>query len=786
MSEGMTKFKLPNGVIKEVPDSEGADMVRLGGQVVNEYEEQKRADQETLLGKGQSLFNGMAAGASFGLIPKVATELGLQSHSELEDSEKYNPGIYKTGEVAGMVMPTSAGPLGTVGHAIEHAVAGHGAGMFARIAGKTLAGAAEGGMLGLGGAVNESAIQDKPLTVEALVHHSLNGAMSGGILGGGLGVIGEGAGVLVKKLGDEGLQGLAEKASDKLAGSVLDKEAKANDWKMATDEQVQNIGETVNKYGLNKTGGTIKDISERVKPALDDVGKGIGDVLEQAGGKDVKFDMQPVIDKLRAEADSLGGGISKKSSGLKSELESQIELLENSKDASLKDIHGMMKDVTSFDKLAPNATIESGQKTYFALRDQLKDQLGTMGGDVSKFEQLSSDYSKLKSIQKYADHGAGKVGGILPSWGDMVGSAAATGGHPLLAIPGAIGKKLIRERGSLLASKALGALSKGGGMDVIADSLKGHVDGLLEGAGGAAALGEFGNVLQDASDKGAHALLEKHTELVAEHGVDYLKKLGLPIGDTATNVAAKADQIAHIRTAQADMSSQLDTGIKRFLGQQGGTTPISSGIGDKTSYNKKMENLRELVQNPAKLQDQLENVYLNQAPETSLALQLKTNQALEFLKSKLPMNPNENVIPALADKWQPNHAQVEKFSRYAEVVNDPTKAVQDLARGIVHPETVEALKAIYPKTLEDIQQKTMERLASYKGQLSRPKRDALATLFGQQIGSSGDKQKQDLIQQMHQSTMQGGKKTPQPGPTAAPGSTSYATSTERLMNKGPI
>ncbi|MEM9461411.1 MAG: hypothetical protein AAGF11_45020, partial [Myxococcota bacterium] len=59
-----------------------------------------------------------------------------------------------------------------------------------RALGRAAAGAVEGGLGGLGGAVSESVIHDKPLTAEALVGGALAGAAFGGVMDGGTSLVG--------------------------------------------------------------------------------------------------------------------------------------------------------------------------------------------------------------------------------------------------------------------------------------------------------------------------------------------------------------------------------------------------------------------------------------------------------------------------------------------------------------------------------------------------------------------------------------------------------------------
>lgn len=83
------------------------------------------------------------------------------------------------------------------------------------------AGAVEGGLFGLEEAVNESMVDQTPLTAEKIAASVAGGALGGGVVEGGLGVVSKGASALMKTAGGVAVKDALTKAGDELIWSAL-------------------------------------------------------------------------------------------------------------------------------------------------------------------------------------------------------------------------------------------------------------------------------------------------------------------------------------------------------------------------------------------------------------------------------------------------------------------------------------------------------------------------------------------------------------------------------------
>lgn len=85
--------------------------------------------------------------------------------------------------------------------------------------------------------------------------------------------------------------------------------------------------------------------------------------------------------------------------------------------------------------------------------------------------------------------------------------------------------------------------------------------------------------------------------------------------------------------------------------------------------------------------------------------------AATFLKSKLPA-PGSNM--PLSAAYQPSNAQKSRFLRYYNAVNNPISVLDEVKKGAVSNESMEALQIVHPEFLADMRKKLAEQLAGNK------------------------------------------------------------------------
>jgi hypothetical protein len=182
-------------------------------------------------GMGGKFAAGVGSGLTLGLGPGVAAAMGWADPGHIRAAQTSS--LFGAGDVAGTVLPallsggeslalraTPAGLMELAGGGVERLFAGS-AGLLGKGASTPLRlaarGATEGALINLGHTIGDSLIDNKPLAAEALAASSAEGALFGGLLGGGAGLLGS--------LARTGIEA-AESLPRRMAGSGAKAEAR--------------------------------------------------------------------------------------------------------------------------------------------------------------------------------------------------------------------------------------------------------------------------------------------------------------------------------------------------------------------------------------------------------------------------------------------------------------------------------------------------------------------------------------------------------------------------------
>lgn len=174
---------------------------------------------------------GLGSGLTLGLGPGVASQLGWVQPEYMRAAQESPE--FAGGDIIGTVLPaflsggvgaaaraTPAGLMELAGSGVERFFAGS-AGLLGRGGSTALSlaarGATEGALINLGHTVGDSLIDNKPLAAESLAASSIDGALFGGLIGGGAGLLGS-----LARVGIEA----AERLPARLAGSGAKAEAR--------------------------------------------------------------------------------------------------------------------------------------------------------------------------------------------------------------------------------------------------------------------------------------------------------------------------------------------------------------------------------------------------------------------------------------------------------------------------------------------------------------------------------------------------------------------------------
>lgn len=243
---------------------------------------------------------------------------------------------------------------------------------------------------------------------------------------------------------------------------------------------------------------------------------------------------------------------------------------------------------------------------------------------------------------------------------------------------------------------------------------------------------------------------------------------GLAGGALLANPKTVMTYLMRLERSNVKAANAIDEAAKKYLGTK--VPPSVSGAlgavwrGRKMSIN---ELARQLEREPAeenmddhdiiksrsdKLQDvqELDNVVKAQYPllddiaPNLYAEKVNTQQrAMSFLRSKFPQDRDA----LFAGRSVLSVGQRIKLDRYATAAMNPAELLHEMASGSVRPETVEAVRSVYPDIYASIQKSLTETLAdpALQRSLSRQKKNELSKVLG--IATTESLQNIELLQQ---------------------------------------
>lgn len=165
------------------------------------------------------------------------------------------------------------------------------------------------------------------------------------------------------------------------------------------------------------------------------------------------------------------------------------------------------------------------------------------------------------------------------------------------------------------------------------------------------------------------------------------------------------------------------------------------GLSDK-KLDKAMKSYEDVQQNPEKMIDDFtkNNKDLSMsAPNTYSALQASLIAGVQFLQSKTPKPDQEYMI----QNRTPSRSELMKFNDYVEAVETPAIVFDQLSQGYVNPNTIEALKVVYPQILQGI---VAEVNAKKPKNISRTQAGELHKLLGVKTTPAWDFDKMMILQ----------------------------------------
>lgn len=268
------------------------------------------------------------------------------------------------------------------------------------------------------------------------------------------------------------------------------------------------------------------------------------------------------------------------------------------------------------------------------------------------------------------------------------------------------------------------------------------------------------------------ATINDALEEAAERQPNFTKPIDWAVG-TAGRTARNLSVITDLAEKTANLQASVQNGVAKFFSKvKPGKIPtggvqalLNTGFAINTdtgkapkTRNEAFDNISKNIQEATADQDSLIELMAkrtirigNADPAVSMAMQTTLANAVSFLASKLPKSAVQQGL--YSRKYQPSSMELAKFERYVQIIENPLTALEDLQRGTLTREHVEALKAVYPAIYSQIQQTAMDNIVEHPN-LSYAKKVQLGILLDIPADSSMSPDSVVMLQQSIGSTSQ--------------------------------
>jgi hypothetical protein len=623
-------------------------------------------------------------------------------------------GLATAGEVSGAPL-RALGLAGDIGASLgERAAVAAGAsegGLISRLAGHAARGAVEMPAFEIGNAVSRAAIHDEPLTAEQLYAAGLHGVLTGAIGGaalGGIGSLATGTGKLAGKLAERsgalaeelGLPAIPRSGSE--AREVIEafRDRKSLSALGGNVKQLEKFGPEGGSFWKDAAAMvrerlpgvkdfatmTKREFAERAPALVDEIGNERNELFRAVEQTGAKPNLAAVAEKIRPIEAELAADIAgRKHVG---NIANNREFLEGlaAKGAGFKEVQqqisSLKREIRTAARQGEGTLADQKQKIVDLLDAEIDragvsaiDSQGGVGAEwAARWRKNTRDYALAKRIEEAAEKGAihearNRSGGMSEHLGSILGGVV--GGVPG-AIGTAIASNLARRYGDQVLATVAAKAAKSDAVRAIGD----QVSHAITSSASAFAGGRSIRTAVETVQRGApHAAVwANEANQIYQRGKERSAKEG------ERDYHAKRDALARV-------------------------TP--EAVAERTAG-------------------------LSDLPGVQAQLQAQALKAAEFLKSKLPPEaPNLHPMQAgIAKPRDPAPSEITKFERYARAVDDPLSVVEDMARGRITRESVEALRAVYPRLYGEAVGAVTAAVAQRKEPLSYDREVQIGILLG--------------------------------------------------------
>lgn len=777
MADDGDKVLLQNeyGGFREATPEEASELVDTGGYAVAtpEAAEQLALEREYggVLGTAGSFAAGLVQEGTLGLGTAAISALG--GAETLRNLEKVNPTAYTLGQATGILgstVGTGGGALGLkaiaaparlatrAGVAAERALGGG-------ILGLAGGAAAESALFGVGSAVKELSLDDSPISGEkaaaALFHHVGSEALTGGLFGAGIGLAGKAALSVRGALGrmaDAGVDA-ADRTVSTLAGKrpghlkhLLKKDESGRfGFEVALDaaEEKARIADQTGE-ALARLFSDEQKLSYAVRGErkLAQIEKRIPVGMEAEQVLATHHALGTARTRLQSIVDDADAAFTKPARQEAKDLLRRVNAAERRFDDALRsgskkahvDAYKMMDDlrVHAWDSYS-NVKGSKGR----AARDSAS-ALGDVWGGVREFLEDSSVWGSAADFQR----------GINASTSTLLeGKKHERFVKSFLTEVKGGGYEFNRGKWAAFMRNPNSDLASRVEMQQIARELMVKSDDYVQ------SVQRFADLTQEEADAIKRMARDRET---VRSGIDRAKKVddlqeqfyklggasdaatlmtgvglgalvgngpGAVVGGIASVIANPAVQLrraAAVRKLIGSFEGSATGGMKRFLKNAGARSVAVAAASSGTAipekrdrFDRRRTELESSQANRESMRADLERAYApiaNQAPAVGAAMISKHIEAHDWLFNKLPI-ANKYItgkLPGAPPDVIPD-AEVIRFERWDEAVNDPLSMFQKLGDGELTLDHVEALKGVWPAVYSEMQSQALEFVAGELG-----------------------------------------------------------------------
>jgi hypothetical protein len=684
---------------------------------------------------------------------------------------------------AGAVAKAVSAPVravGAIGGAAERGVAGGleaaglaGESVAGRAAAKAVSlgasGAVEGAVFGAGQTLSDSALKGDPLTAEALAAGMGQGALFGGVLGGGIGALTESAPAILGKLlpSEERLNEAATGFARKQLGRDFENVGKgqsrevAEGWKNASAEQLlerklvggENSGKTVFEASRKP-----QDIADNLGQMRRDIGEEIAAVHDKAAAAiDANPHLAPTSDELIARLEAKAeefrkqhnSGAYAQARAVKSEIRALREAV--AEPVAVEPLGGELEALGGAPAPANDVAPSFGYQKVRDWQQGLEAQLNPLGtpkamrATVVKnlaarqaVSDITNDYIKETAARVFAETGAEEATVLNRLNREYAGTLSMQSAAEKEAKRVASNRRVSLTDHMLGIGAALTAMSSG------------NVGALATMAlGGAASIGN---------------------KIMREQGNAIMAQ----IARRAAKMSAMVDGAAR---ALSSTGEKIAPSVRLVVeAERPAPYKPESHAALKAGFAEVRDRLIEL-QNPQHQQAQLAHAtgrFQTAYPEVAASLSQQMLRAQAYLASQLPQPAGPPSLSPLARPPTVPPREMQRFLSKVNAVMAPEAVIADIAKGKLDDDAIGAIKEIYPETFGALRSATIQYTAANKEEMPYSRVIHISNVFGFDGDSSMSPARLPGIQQAIQqlNAPPPNQKAPgTPGPTkrASPG-----------------